>query len=71
MEFWKAANGKQPGDPAKLAKAMVEIASLPEPPLRFVAGADAVGGAEHAASLLQQEAVAFRELSSSLAFANA
>jgi len=68
MEFWKAANGKQSGDPAKLAKVLIEIASLPEPPLRFVAGADAVGGAEHAASLLQQQATAFRELSGSLAF---
>jgi NAD(P)-dependent dehydrogenase (short-subunit alcohol dehydrogenase family) len=71
MEFWKGANGKQPGDPAKLAKALMEIASLPEPPLRFVAGADAVGGAEDAASTLQQQAIAFRELSSSLAFDNA
>jgi NAD(P)-dependent dehydrogenase (short-subunit alcohol dehydrogenase family) len=68
MEFWKGANGNQPGDPAKLAKALIEIASLPKPPLRFVAGADAVGGAEQAASVLQQQAVAFRELSSSLAF---
>jgi NAD(P)-dependent dehydrogenase (short-subunit alcohol dehydrogenase family) len=71
MEFWKGANGKQPGDPAKLAKALIHIASLPEPPLRFVAGADAVGGAEHAGLTLQQQAVAFRELSSSLAFDNA
>jgi NAD(P)-dependent dehydrogenase (short-subunit alcohol dehydrogenase family) len=68
MEFWKGANGKQPGDPAKLAKALIEIAGLPEPPLRFVAGADAVQGAEHAASVLQQQSVAFRELSCSLAF---
>jgi NAD(P)-dependent dehydrogenase (short-subunit alcohol dehydrogenase family) len=68
MEFWKGANGKQPGDPAKLADALIDIASLPEPPLRFVAGADAVGTAEHAASTLHQQAVAFRQLSSSLAF---
>ena len=70
MEFWKDANGKQPGDPAKLAKALIEIASLPEPPLRFVAGADAVGSAEHAASELKQQVGAFRELSSSLGFDN-
>lgn len=71
MEFWIGANGKQPGDPAKLAKALIEIASLPEPPLRFVAGADAVGSAEHAASELKQQAGAFRDLSSSLAFDSA
>jgi NAD(P)-dependent dehydrogenase (short-subunit alcohol dehydrogenase family) len=70
MEFWKGANGKQPGDPAKLANALIEIASLPQPPLRFVAGADAVGTAELVASTLQQQATAFRELSSSLAFDN-
>jgi len=46
------------------------LSSLPEPPLRFVAGADAVGGAEHAGATLQQQAGAFRELSSSLAFDN-
>ena len=70
LDFWKGANGKQPGDPSKLAKALIEIANLPEPPLRFVAGADAVEGAEHAGAILQQQAGAFRELSSSLAFDN-
>jgi NAD(P)-dependent dehydrogenase (short-subunit alcohol dehydrogenase family) len=70
MEFWKGANGKQAGDPVKLADALLQIANLPEPPLRFVAGADAVDTAEHVASTLQQQAAAFRELSSSLAFDN-
>jgi NAD(P)-dependent dehydrogenase (short-subunit alcohol dehydrogenase family) len=31
-------NGKQPGDPVKLAEAVVQLADEPEPPLRFVAG---------------------------------
>jgi NAD(P)-dependent dehydrogenase (short-subunit alcohol dehydrogenase family) len=70
MEFWKGANGKQPGDPSKLAKALLQIASLPEPPLRFVAGADAVSTAEDSGKLLQQQAGAFRDLSTSLAFDN-
>jgi len=35
-------NGKQGGDPAKLAKALVQLAGLAEPPARFAAGADAV-----------------------------
>src|SRR6266542_5460381 len=39
---WKGMNGKQGGDPAKLAKALVQLASQDEPPLRWVAGADAV-----------------------------
>src|SRR5881275_801929 len=39
---WKGMHGKQSGDPAKLAKALVQLASQDEPPLRWVAGADAV-----------------------------
>jgi hypothetical protein len=36
-------NGKQPGDPAKLARALLTIAGQDRPLLRFVAGADAIG----------------------------
>ena len=39
---WKTMNGRQGGDPAKLAAALVQLAALEEPPLRFPAGADAV-----------------------------
>jgi len=39
---WKGMNGLQSGDPAKLAKALIELASQDEPPLRWAAGADAV-----------------------------
>jgi NAD(P)-dependent dehydrogenase (short-subunit alcohol dehydrogenase family) len=35
-------NGRQPGDPVKLARAMVQLANDPQPPLRFTAGAVAV-----------------------------
>jgi NAD(P)-dependent dehydrogenase (short-subunit alcohol dehydrogenase family) len=42
LEFWKAQNGQQSGDPAKLARALITISSQ-EPPLRrFIAGADAM-----------------------------
>ena len=34
-------HGAQPGDPIKGAKAMYELAILPEPPLRAVIGTDA------------------------------
>ena len=40
-EWWEAQNGQQPGDPAKLAQAFVQIASENPPPHRFIAGADA------------------------------
>jgi NAD(P)-dependent dehydrogenase (short-subunit alcohol dehydrogenase family) len=68
MQFWKGANGQQTGDPAKLAEALIKIASEEKPPLRFLAGADAVATAEQVATTLQQQANAYRELSSSLAF---
>ncbi len=35
-------NGKQPGDPVKLAEAMVQLANDTAPPMRFAAGAMAV-----------------------------
>ena len=69
MQFWKSANGQQPGDPAKLAHALITIANEKQPPLRFLAGADAVNTAEQVATTLHKQANAYRELSSSMAFA--
>jgi NAD(P)-dependent dehydrogenase (short-subunit alcohol dehydrogenase family) len=68
MEFWKGYNGQQAGDPAKLAQALITISGQEKPPLRFLAGADAVETAEKVAATLQQQTDAFRELSSSLAY---
>jgi hypothetical protein len=67
MNFWKGANGQQSGDPAKLAKALIIIADEEQPPLRFIAGADAIATAEQVAVKLQEQINAYRELSSSLA----
>ncbi len=64
---WNAMNGQQSGDPAKLADALVQLASQDEPPLRFAAGADAVGAFEQKAKDLLAQADAYRELSSNLA----
>ena len=64
----KGLNGLQLGDPAKLADALVQLASQDEPPLRFVAGADAVAAVEQKAKTLLAQADAHRELSSSLAY---
>jgi NAD(P)-dependent dehydrogenase (short-subunit alcohol dehydrogenase family) len=71
MQFWRGYNGKQSGDPAKLARALITISSLDTPPRRFLAGADAVETAEKVAATLQQQTDAYRELSSSLAYDNA
>jgi len=64
---WKGMNGMQPGDPAKLAKALVQLAGNGEPPLRWIAGADAIAAVEQKAKLLLKQANAHRELSASLA----
>jgi len=64
---WKSMNGLQGGDPAKLADALITLASQEEPPLRFAAGADAVAALEHKGRDLLAQAHAHRELSSSLA----
>lgn len=64
---WKGMNGLQGGDPAKLAKALVQLASHAEPPLRWPAGADAVETFEKKARELLAQANAHRSLSSSLA----
>ncbi|GAB3301464.1 oxidoreductase [Geodermatophilus aquaeductus] len=64
---WTGMDGRQGGDPAKLARALVRLAGSAEPPLRWAAGADAVGTLEQKAHDLLAQAGAHRELSSSLA----
>jgi NAD(P)-dependent dehydrogenase (short-subunit alcohol dehydrogenase family) len=68
LEFWKAQNGQQSGDPAKLARAVVTIASQEPPPRRFIAGADAIATAEQKVADLKAQIDANRDLSTSLAF---
>lgn len=60
-------NGKQPGDAAKLAAAIVLLATGENPPARFAGGADAVEAFEAKANLLLKQADAHRALSLSLA----
>jgi len=66
-EFWESQNGQQSGDPAKLAQALLTITDLERPPLRFIAGADAIAQAEEKLAERQQQIDAYRDLSSSLA----
>ena len=67
LEFWKGSNGKQSGDPAKLAQALLTLTARNDLPRRFIAGADAIGTAEQKVATLQQQIGAHRELSGSLA----
>jgi len=66
-EWWEAQSGQQPGDPAKLAQALLAIAEQEQSPRRFIAGADAIGLAERKVQDLQEQINAYRDLSTSLA----
>ena len=55
-------NGSQPGDPQKLAEAMVTLASDTHPPMRFIAGSVAVNTAEAKLAGMQAELNHWRAL---------
>jgi len=56
-------NGRQPGDPQKLAEAMVGLANEAKPPLRFFAGALAVNVADQKLAIMRAEIDSWRQLS--------
>lgn len=65
---WEGMSGKQGGDPAKFAVALLKIANESTPPKRWIAGADALAEVERKIKELQEQANAYRQLSSSLSF---
>ena len=67
QQWYESMNGQQAGDPAKLAQALLTIASQEQPPRRFIAGADAIAVAEQKVQDLQEQINAYRDLSTSLA----
>ena len=64
---WSRMSGQQGGDPAKLARALVQLTELEQPPARWVAGADAVQAVEGKAHDLLAQVDAHRVMSSDLA----
>jgi NAD(P)-dependent dehydrogenase (short-subunit alcohol dehydrogenase family) len=64
---WTRMDGKQSGDPAKLANALLKLVELEEPPFRSPGGADAVPTFEAKATALLTQAHAHNEVSTSLA----
>jgi len=56
-------DGKQPGDPVKLAEAVVRLVSEPEPPMRFVAGSIAFDSISAKLVHMQTELAHWRPLS--------
>ena len=55
--------GRQPGDPAKLAEAIVSLSKTEKPPLRFVAGSVALGAADEKLADMRNEFDRWRQLS--------
>lgn len=66
--IWESMNGKQGGDPTKLAKALLTIASEKKPPLRWIAGADGIAAYEQKLVELQEQINAYRDQSTSLSY---
>ena len=66
--WWSAQDGRQPGDPDKLARAIVALADERPPPRRFIAGADVIALAERKIAELQEQIASHRALSESLHF---
>ncbi|MDX6291575.1 MAG: hypothetical protein QOH50_650 [Kribbellaceae bacterium] len=54
--YRRSADGQQPGDPALAAKAVVDIVTLDEPPLRLLLGKDALEHADRASRSRAAEA---------------
>ncbi|TCC41786.1 oxidoreductase [Kribbella speibonae] len=61
-------DGKQPGDPAKAAQAILEIVDLDNPPLRLLLGTDALKLAETASVSRAAEAAEWSHLTTSTDF---
>lgn len=60
-----AVDGKQPGDPAKAARAVVDIVALDEPPLRLLLGKDALEHADRASRSRADEAAHWADVTTS------
>jgi len=56
VRFQRNYSGKQPGDPARAAAAVLHIASLSDPPLRLLLGSDSYNAAEkHALQMIESD----------------
>ena len=63
VRFQRDYNGKQPGDPAKAAAIVLDLVSMPEPPLRLLLGSDSYNASEKSAIEKLESDRRFRDLS--------
>ena len=66
---YETYNHRQPGDPAKLGRVLVQLAGLARPPLHFLAGSDALACASDAFERRRAEIARHAALSTSTDFA--
>jgi len=66
IEWWTSQNGEQAGDPAKLAEALLTVASEQPPRRRFIAGADSIASTEQKVADLRADIDLNRERFTSL-----
>jgi len=66
--YRRAVDGQQPGDPARAAAIITEIARLDQPPLRLLLGSDALHSAEESARARAAEAAEWAPVSRSADF---
>jgi NAD(P)-dependent dehydrogenase (short-subunit alcohol dehydrogenase family) len=64
----EARNGRQPGDPAKAARAILQVVEAKDPPAHLLLGPDAVRLVEEKLAALQADFAAWREVSLSTDF---
>jgi NAD(P)-dependent dehydrogenase (short-subunit alcohol dehydrogenase family) len=62
-------NHNQPGDPKKLAQALLQLVNVPDPPVRLPLGSDAVERIATKNAFVEQETMKWRALSESTDFA--
>jgi NAD(P)-dependent dehydrogenase (short-subunit alcohol dehydrogenase family) len=60
---FESRSGNQPGDPVKLAEAVVRLASEAKPPMRFIAGAFALGVMDKKLATVREEVEKWRAVS--------
>lgn len=67
-DYLYGSDGKQPGDPAKAAQAMITVVESPDPPLRLMLGGDAIGLWDKKRAAMDAELARWRELGLATAY---
>jgi NAD(P)-dependent dehydrogenase (short-subunit alcohol dehydrogenase family) len=70
-DFLYGQNGRQPGDPAKAADAMISVVEDAEPPRRLVLGVDAYGVLDRTMAARMADIARYRTLGEATGFADA